>query len=341
MITSFIIRDISRQGVSLAEAEEPKNQLPAIITPTKIASHPRALNVVPALIADLGDEAAWRYVEFFTANIRNPHTRRAYARACNRFFAWCDDRGLMPAAIRPHDVATYIEELQHQVAAPSVKQQLAAVRMLFDWLVIGQVVPNNPAAAVRGPKHVVKTGKTPVLEGTEWRKLLKSIPDLTLRDLRDRALIATLTYSFARINAALTMKVEDLRPRGAGWTVRLHEKGGKQHAMPCHHALAEALRAYIDAAGIAEDRKGWLFRTARGHNGCALSDKPMSQPDAWRMIRRRAVAAGIAEAIGCHTFRATGITAYLANAARSSTPRKWRRTKARGPPSCTTGRKSG
>jgi integrase/recombinase XerC len=94
-----------------------------------------------------------------------------------------------------------------------------------------------------------------VLEGAEWRKLLDSIPATTLRDLRDRALIATLTCSFARINAALTMKVEDLRPRGAGWTIRLHEKGGK-HSMPCHHALAEALRAYIDAAGIAEDRKG-------------------------------------------------------------------------------------
>ena len=253
------------------EPEEPKNQLPATIASAEVTADQRAPNVVPALIADLGEEAAWRYVEFFTANIRNPHTRRAYARACNRFFAWCEECGLMPAAIRPHDVATYIEQLQAAVSAPSVKQQLAAVRMLFDWLVIGQVVPTNPAAAVRGPKHVVKTGKTPVLEGAEWRKLLKSIPDTTLRDLRDRALIATLTYSFARINAALKMKVEDLRSRGAGWTVRLHEKGGKQHAMPCHHALAEALRAYIDAAGIAEDRKGWLFRTARGHNGSALS----------------------------------------------------------------------
>jgi integrase len=134
-----------------------------------------------------------------------------------------------------------------------------------------------------------------------------------VRDLRDRALIATLTYSFARINAALKMKVEDLRPRGAAWSIRLHEKGGKQHTMPCHHALAEALHAYIGAAGIAEDRKGWLFRTARGHKGSVLSEKPMGQPDAWRMIRRRAVAAGIAEAIGCHTFRAAGITAYLAN----------------------------
>ena len=81
--------------------------------------------------------------------------------------------------------------------------------------------------------------------------------------------------------------------------------------MPCHRALAEAFRAYIDAAGIAEDRKGWLFRTARGRNGKVLSEKPMRQPDAWWMIRRRALAAGIAQAIGCHTFRATGITAYL------------------------------
>jgi site-specific recombinase XerD len=205
------------------------------------------------------------------------------------------------------------EELQANHNAPRVKQQLAAVRMLFDWLITGQVVPVNPAAPVRGPKHVVKTGKTPVLEATEWRKLLESIPAITLRDLRDRALIATLTYSFARITAALKMKVEDLRPRGAGWMVLLHEKGGKEHAMPCHHALAEALRSYIDAAGIAEDRKGWLFRTARGRKADALSDRAMSQSDAWLMIRRRAAAAGIHAPIGCHTFRATGITAYLAN----------------------------
>jgi integrase/recombinase XerD len=152
-----------------------------------------------------------------------------------------------------------------------------------------------------------------VLEGEEWRKLFASIPTTTLRDLRDRALIATLTYSFARIGAALKMRVEDLRPRGAGWTVRLHEKGGKEHAMPCHHALAEALRAFIDAAGIAEDRKGWLFRTARGHKADTLSELAMNQSDAWCMIRRRAAAAVITAPIGCHTFRATGITAYLAN----------------------------
>ena len=287
-------------------------QLPAVLQPGALVI-PTDTYIVPALIAAAGEQAGWRYVEFFTANINNPHTRRAYARACARFFAWCEQRGPTLAAIRPFDVAAWVNELQETHGAPGVKQQLAAVRMLFDWLITGQVVPFNPASAVRGPKHVVKTGKTPVLDGTEWRRLIDSIPTDTVRALRDRALIATLTYSFARITAALRMKVEDLRPQGSGWQVQLHEKGGKQHVMPCHHALAEALRAYIDAAGVAEDRKGWLFRTSPGHTATVLTEQAMMQADAWRMIRRRAAAAGIFAPIGNHTFRATGITAYLSN----------------------------
>jgi site-specific recombinase XerD len=290
----------------------PEHHLPVSLKPGQLATTADT-HLVPALIADAGAPAAWRYIEFFTANIRNANTRRAYARACSEFFAWWEDRGLTLTTIRPFDVATYIEVLQQTHAPPGVKQQLAAVRMLFDWLITGQVVPINPAAAVRGPKHVVKTGKTPVLDAAEWRKLFDTIPTDTVRDLRDRALIATLTYSFARINAALKMKVEDLRPQGAGWRLRLHEKGGKHHTMPCHHALAEALHAYINAAGISEDREGFLFRTSRGHDATVLSELPMDQSDAWHMIRRRVVAAGIFAPIGNHTFRATGITAYLAN----------------------------
>ncbi len=231
------------------------DQLPTMIE----TGQPSGLDTLPdgdlisALIADCGEQAVWRYIDFFTANIRNPNTRRAYARACHTFFAWCEPRGLTLATIRPFDVATYIETRGQTHSAPDVKQQLAAVRMLFDWLVTGQVVPVNPASAVRGPKHVVTTGRTPVLDGKEWRTLLDSTPTETVRDLRDRALIATLTYSFARITAALTMKVQDLRPKGAGWQLRLHENGGKHHIMPCHHPLAEALGAYIDAAGIAGD----------------------------------------------------------------------------------------
>jgi site-specific recombinase XerC len=120
-----------------------------------------------------------------TSRVRGDDGNRQQ-RACNQFFAWCEDRGLTLTTIRPFD-ATYIETLQQTHAPPGVKQQLAAVRMLFDWLITGQVVPINPAAAVRGPKHVVKTGKTPVLDAADWRKLLDSIPTDTVRDLRDIA----------------------------------------------------------------------------------------------------------------------------------------------------------
>jgi integrase len=225
------------------------------------------------LIAAAGDAAGWRYVEFFTANIRNPNTRRAYARACGRFFAWCDDRGLTLATIRPHDVATYIEERQATHSAPDVKQQLAAVRMMFDWLIVGQVAPSNPASAVRGPKHVVKTGKTPVLEGKEWRRLIDTIPTNTARDLRDRALIATLTYGFARVGAALKMRVEDLQSKGSGWLIRLHEKGGKQHMMPCHHASPRRCTPTSPAPTLRRTRKGFCSapRAAMTARCCRIS----------------------------------------------------------------------
>jgi site-specific recombinase XerD len=307
MITSFIMRDINGRRVMADKTNLPAKLDPGALVPASPAE------LVPSLIADAGETAAWRYIDYFTANIRNPNTRRAYTRACSQFFAWCDERGRSLATIRPFDVASYVEARQQTHSAPDVKQQLAAVRMLFDWLVTGQVVPTNPAAAVRGPKHVVKIGKTPVLEGDQWRRLVDAIPIETVRDLRDRALIATLTYGFARIGAALKMRVEDLQPKSSGWLIRLHEKGGKQHAMPCHHSLAEHLHAYIAAAGIAEEKKSWLFRTSSGHQGVILSDAPMNQTDAWRMVRKRALAAGIMAPIGNHSFRATGITAYLAN----------------------------
>ena len=111
---------------------------------------------MPSLIAAAGDQASWRYIDFFTANIRNPNTRRAYIRACETFLAWCEQRGRTLATIRPFDVSTHIEGLTRTHSAPTVKQQLAAIRMLFDSLITGQVVLSNPASAVRGPKEALK-----------------------------------------------------------------------------------------------------------------------------------------------------------------------------------------
>ena len=194
--------------------------------------------------------------------------------------------------------------------------------MLFDWLVVGQIVPVNPASPVRGPKHVVKKGKMPVLSADETRALLDAIDVSTTVGLRDRALIALMTYTFARVGAAAgRMRVEDVYVQGRRTWVRLHEKGGKRHDMPCHHKLetylhdVEALEAAARTGGTALGPKSWLFRTTEGQSG-VLTNRPMGQADVYRMIRRRAVAAGIRTKIGCHTFRATGITEYLRNGAK-------------------------
>jgi site-specific recombinase XerD len=267
---------------------------------------------LPALFA-ADPEASRRFIEFFTAHVRNKNTRKAYARAAAEFATWCDHNQLRELRdIEPVHVAAYVESLQGRLAAPSIKQHLAGIRMLFDWLVVGHVLMVNPASAVRGPKHSVRKGKTPILGPEEARALLDSIPASSPVGLRDRALIALMVYSFARIGAALKMRVEDVYVQNRRAWVRLHEKGGKRHEMPCHHNLEAYLHAYVDGAGIADDEKGYLFRTAMGRTG-ELSERPMTQSDAWRMIRRRAAAAGISTKIGNHSFRATGITEYLKN----------------------------
>jgi len=194
----------------------------------------------------------------------------------------------------------------------TLKQWLAAVRMLFDWLVVGQVLAVNPAAAVRGPKYVVRVGKTPVLGAIEARQLLDSIDTTTVVGLRDRALISLLVFTFARIGAALGMTGADVYWQHRRLWVRLHEKGGKEHSMPCHHHLETYLQDYIEAAGLAGDREGALFRTSYRRTGI-LTNRAMTQSDAWRMLQRRARDAGIPTAVCNHTFRATGITAYLDN----------------------------
>jgi site-specific recombinase XerD len=230
-------------------------------------------------------------------------------RALGPFLSWCERRGLALSGIQPVHVAAYIE--QHTGSKPTVKQHLAAIRMLFDWLVIGQIVPVNPASSVRGPKHVVRRGKTPVLKAEQARQLLDSIDIDTITGLRDRALIGVMVYSFARVSAVTGMRVEDYYQNGKRWWIRLHEKGGKRHDVPAHHNAEAYLDAYMEAAGIAGQKKTPLFRTISKHR--QLTDKSMYREDVLRMIKRRAEDAGLPATTCCHTFRATGITAYLEN----------------------------
>ncbi len=280
------------------------------MTSDLVRSTSYATSALPALFTPT-PAAAKRVIEFFTVNIRNSNTRTVYAHAVQAFATWCERHELHDLqAIEPVHIAAYVETLQLTLAAPSVKVHLAALRMLFDWLVVGQVVPTNPASAVRGPRHSVKKGKTPVLAAGEARAMLDAIDLTSPIGLRDRALIGLMVYTFARVGAVIKMRGEDVYVQGRRTWIRLQEKGGKQHEMPCHHNLEEYLHAYVDA--VQPGGKGVLFCSATGRSA-QLSDRPMRQADVYRMIQRRAENAGIRTKIGCHSFRATGITEYLRN----------------------------
>jgi integrase/recombinase XerD len=266
---------------------------------------------LPALIDRAGERAVWRYLEFFTVNIRNVNTRAAYGLAAGRFLRWCEGRGITRIEdVQPMHVAAYIEGLGKVRKAPTVKQHLACIRMLFDWLVTGQVIASNPAHSVRGPRHSVMKGATTVMSSADTTEFLKTIDVSHVVGLRDRAFIGVMVYAFARVSAVVNLKVEDYFPLKKRWWLRLSEKGGKVNEMGCHHKLEQYIDEYIAAAGIGGDKKAPLFRTAIGRTG-KLSDRSMSRMDAWYMVRRRAKNAGVETAIGNHSFRAIGITDYL------------------------------
>jgi integrase/recombinase XerD len=269
------------------------------------------LDAIPSLFAKSGKQGAWKFIEFFTANIRNANTRESYARAVQRFSDWCEARQLELHQLNSVIIAGYIEELGQTHAKPTVKQHLAALRVLFDYLVTGQVLPMNPAASVKGPRYSVTKGSTPVLNAEEARLLLYTIPTDTIIGLRDRALIGVMIYSFARVSAVVGMNMEDYYQQGKRWWFRLHEKRGRKHAVPVHHKAEEFLDAYLAAAKLEPQKGAPLFRTVDRHR--MLTDRRLYRREVLGMVKRRLRQADIGTAAGCHSFRASGITIYLLN----------------------------
>jgi integrase/recombinase XerD len=323
-----------------------RRNLPAVAgtaAPATVSTLQSAL-AVPEMVANAGNRASKRFLDFFAASIGNDNTRLAYYRAVCNFFVWLEQHGIGELVdIEPFHVAAYIKALK--VSDPgkrAVKEvdpdtgglglQARGTTAVSDRFIVGQVLAINPAHAVRGPKHVINRGKTPVLTEEQARRLIASIKlkkkvkkTVILADgsqakvlvevprlegLRDRALIGVMIYTFARISAVVAMQVEDYFPNGKRWWVRLQEKGGKRHEMPAHHKLEMFLDAYLDAAGIRDLGRTPLFRSAIGKTGI-LTDRPMHRVDAYQMVRRRTTEAGLKGKLGCHVFRATGITAYL------------------------------
>lgn len=295
---------------------------PASQTETLPQRRAPSVGAVPRTVAALGESAGKRYTIFFTDTIRNRNTREAYFRNAWRFFSYCESLGLEIDQIESFHVSAYVELLMSHYAKPTVKQNLATIRRLFDWLIIGQVLDSNPAHAVRGPKHVVNEGLTPILDHDDLQQLLQSIDGDTVVGKRDRALIATMTATFGRVSAVLGMDVDDYYQDGKVWAIRLYEKNGKVVTMPAQSDLETLLDDYISAVGGSSafpvedgERHGAkrpLFLTAAGRTG-SLTTRRMSRQDAWRMIKRRASKAGVSTRICNHSLRGTGITNYREN----------------------------
>ena len=266
--------------------------------------------VLPYIIAGAGPKASRRFAEFFTVPIRNKNTRQAYFHAASTFLLWCEQRGLQLETIEPIHVAAYIET--HPGSAPTQKQHMAAIRMLFSWMVEKGVLSMNPAREVKTEKFSRSEGKTPAFTTEEINLLFASMESDTLAGQRDRAFIAVMAYTCARVSAVASLKVKDYAPMGHRSLIRLHEKGGKERDIPCHHLLEEYLDAYLAMAGIAEAKDAPLFRSIRGKGKKQkLTERPLLRTDAYAMVRRRLLVAGICGDFCCHSFRATGITNYL------------------------------
>ena len=264
---------------------------------------------LPALIAAAGPAAAFAWDEFFTAGIRNPHTRRAYTHAVRRFLAWAHAQGHELARLTPGQVGGYLDSLPGTI--PTRKQHLAALRGFFDALVLRHVVILNPALSVKAERYTVVEGKTPEIAIEQARTLLKSVDTGHVVGLRDRAVIGILIYTAARIGAVASLKRGSLTHDGSQWTLRFAEKGGKSREIPLRHDLQGMVLAYLEAAGLMESGKDApLFPSAIGKTR-QLAATPATAGDLGRMVKRRMKDAGLPERLSPHSFRVTTITDLL------------------------------
>jgi integrase/recombinase XerD len=217
------------------------NMLPAVLDPLPHRA-------TPPPIEQAGNSARFARDEWFSAEMRNPHTQRAYGHAVRQFRGWCDAQALSLREVTPGLVGDYYNELR--LSIPTKKQHLSALRCFFDRLVMRHAVLLNPAASVRGERYSVTEGKTPEITVDQERALLASIPTADIVGLRDRAIAAVLIYTAARVGAVAGLAVGCFAQDGTQWSIRFLEKGGKISDIPARPDLAQYVLAYMDAAGL-------------------------------------------------------------------------------------------
>jgi len=259
----------------------------------------------PAIVQAAGRSAEFAWEEFFQAEIANAHTRKNYLHAVQKFLAWIEGRGLELPRITPGDVGEYLQALE--LGVPTKKLHLAALRRFFDRLVNRHACVINPAATVKTERYAVVEGKTPQIDRDQVRTLFKSIDVSNPVGLRDRAILAVLVYTAARVGAVAKLTLKSFKYDGTQYSLRFSEKGGKSREIPVRHDLEQFLREYIDAAKISEGR---LFRTAVRKTK-VLTKNGMTGGDICRMMKRRLKDAGLAGHFSPHSFRVTTVTDLL------------------------------
>lgn len=266
--------------------------------------------VVPDRVTDAGPGAVFAYEEFFEGLIRNPHTRRAYRSAVHAMLAWCENIELPINRITPAHIGRYLDSLE-SLAPTTKKLRLSALRHFFDCLVNRHVIMLNPARSVRGERLQVVEGKTPEILVTQARALIQSLDTSHVVGLRDRAIIAILIYTAARVGAVAKLRCGDYYDIGDQFCLRFTEKGGKSREIPVRHDLRRFLDDYLATGNIdIHGKTEPLFRTAIGKTK-TLSENPMTAGDMSRMVKRRMRDAGLPSRLSPHSFRVTTITDLL------------------------------
>jgi len=281
----------------------------ALIDPRAHLTLTPAASALPAIV-DAGGRPAWHaWQDFFSASIRNPHTRAAYRRAVIRFFKWLEPSGVSLQQITPATVGAYFD--QHNGSPPTRKLHLAALRALFDLFVTRHIMAINPAASVRGEKYQVIEGKTPEITIDQATRLIKSIDTGSVVGLRDRAIIAVLVFTAARAGAVAKLRLQHFVYDGTQYTLRFDEKGGKSREIPVRHDLQGIILEYIRAAKLEKAaEESPLFRTTIRRTG-KLTENPLSGVDICRLVKRRLKDAGLPGRLSPHSFRVCTVTDLL------------------------------
>lgn len=263
----------------------------------------------PVLIEKSGSAAQFAWEEFIYGKIRNLHTRAAYERAIRRFLAHCDALGKQLSTVSPRDVGSYLDEQDY---APATKKlHLSAIRHFFDKLVTRHVIMLNPAHSVRGERLQVVEGKTPEITVPQARKLMQSLDTSHVVGLRDRAIIAIMIYTAARVGAVAALRRGDFYDLGDQHCLRFNEKGGKSREIPVRHDLQQFIGDYLAAGGMDyADKSNPLFRTTILKTK-KLTQNAMAAGDMARMVKRRMKDAGLPSRLSPHSFRVTTITDLL------------------------------